>query len=60
MHIFIISSHSLDDLSKKVNEEIHRLHSIPAKDRNYTMIKDVKIISDENGYHATLIYDDAM
>jgi hypothetical protein len=59
MHIRTFEDKSLSDLEDIVNQEIKRLHSISAADRNYTRIKNVKIVCSPGGnYIATLTYDE--
>lgn len=59
MHIRTFEDRSLSSLQSTVNQEIKRLHSMEAADRNYTKIRDVKIVCSPGGnYIATLIYDE--
>lgn len=58
MHTHVISNDNLQDLNIEINNEIKRLMSHSPEERNFTIVKDIKIISGKVGYHALIIYDD--
>ena len=57
MHINIIKDISEMELEIRVNRIIRDLENVPAIDRNFTKVIDIKISAGYQEYIATIIFD---
>lgn len=56
MHIKIISRMNFEDLENDINKIIKDLEKLTPEQRDFTIVKDVKITSNENSYIACIIF----
>ena len=60
MHINIIQKNSREDLEDEINKIMRDLYSHPARDRNHTIVKDIKFTCNEDSFSAMIIFDQAI